>query len=84
MAQTVFKLMHADALIELLSAMTNNDLADLGLTPDQVSAMHEVWETSCDFYEDTVGRPHPLASPTHEDDLDMPVLFVHSTNGSVN
>jgi hypothetical protein len=81
----MLKLVHADALIELLSALTNDDLTNLGMTPDQVEALHDVWEASCDHYETTVGRPHPLSEPTDADDRDMPSVEVtHQNNGTIN
>lgn len=80
----MLKLAHADALIELLSALTNDDLLELGLTPDQAEALHDVWEVACDHYETTVGRPHPLSEPTSDDDCDMPVIHIHENPGSIN
>jgi hypothetical protein len=81
----MLKLAHVDAVIELLSALTNDDLLKLGMTPDQVEALHEVWEKSCDHYEEVVGRPHPISEPTDQDDADMPeVVFIHANSGTVN
>lgn len=77
-------LQHADALIELLSVLTNDDLARLGMTGDQIELLHDLWEISCEEYEKISGRPHPLSAPTDQDDDDMPEVYVHSNPGSIN
>jgi len=71
---------HADALIELLSALTNSDLRKLGLSAEQVDALHDVWEVACDHYREAVGSPHPLENPTPADDRDMPAIRVTHPN----
>lgn len=79
-------LQHADALIELLSVLTNDDLVQLGLTGDQIACLHDIWEMSCEDYEKISGRPHPLSMPTDQDDAEMPVVHIqtHANPGSIN
>jgi hypothetical protein len=80
-----FDLDHADALIELLSVVDGDLVLRLGLTAAQAEALEEVFETSCEFYETTVGRPHPLANPSPQDDAETPdVIVIHDNPGSVN
>lgn len=78
------KLMHASALIELLSALDDDALADLGLSKEDIEALDDVWENSHDYYEHVVGRPHPLAAPTPQDDAEMAIVVVIPVDRVVN
>lgn len=77
---------HAAAVVKLLSALANDDLEDIGMTPDEVWLLHEVWETSCDEFEKVTGSPHPLSAPTDADDATMPDIIVvtHAGNNNVH
>lgn len=80
-----FTLLHVDALIELLSAVDNRDLITLGLGDTEIARLEEVYEIAHDTYEATVGRPHPLASPSRQDDAEVQWVRITNQNpGSVH
>jgi hypothetical protein len=68
-----FNLKHAEALIELLSAVDGETALELGFDASVCEALEDVFEASCDYYEQVIGQPHPLSQPQPADDADHPV-----------
>lgn len=76
------KLKHSLALIELLSMVPDETLLELGLNPEEVEALDEVFDFACQHYEDVVGLKHPLEVDGGQIDKDMPELVVVPPKGA--